>query len=663
MHTNAATTMTIYVNGKKIGVPSDQLPYVDGSKQTMVSARLVSESLGYSLTWNDAKRQATIKKGSTTILLTEKSKTVYVNGKAMTIDTAVVMKSGRAFVPLRFVSQTMGAKTEVKGTAIYITTNNSGSQVAGGQYYVVQSGDYLWLISQKTGVTVEDLKSINKLTSNVVYTGQKLYLSKGTTHVVKSGEYLSLIADKYGVTVDDIKKANKLTSNVLYSGQQLIIPSGTTGGNVGTVTPPPTSTTKTATVKVSGSLNVRSGAGTTYSVVGSLANGTKVEVLKEQSGWTQIKAGTTQGWVSATYLTYGSTTPPVTPTTKTGTIKVNGSLNVRSGAGTTYSIVGSLSNGAKVEVLKEQNGWAQIKSGSTQGWVSADYITYGNTTTPPTTPTTKKATVKVNGTLNIRSGAGTTYGILGYLTDGLVIDVYTEKNGWAQIQYGNVKGWISTDYIVYGDNSTSNPNPTGTLKGKIVAIDPGHGGNDVGALGIDGSSNEKTLTMAYSNDLKRELEALGAKVYMTRTSDTRCGGGWTAETNADLACRVNFAKTNAADILISVHFNSAYGATGTETYYNETNNYDGTMNPYPAQSKLLAQSVHKYYRPAIGLGDRGVRNANFYVNRRAAMPSILLEVGFVSNSYDLGRIKNSSVRQATTKAMAKGVQEYFSKVN
>jgi len=244
-----------------------------------------------------------------------------------------------------------------------------------------------------------------------------------------------------------------------------------------------------------------------------------------------------------------------------------------------------------------------------------------------------------------------------------VIDVYTEKNGWAQIQYGNVKGWISTDYIVYGDNSTSNPNPTGTLKGKIVAIDPGHGGNDVGALGIDGSSNEKTLTMAYSNDLKRELEALGAKVYMTRTSDTRCGGGWTAETNADLACRVNFAKTNAADILISVHFNSAYGATGTETYYNETNNYDGTMNPYPAQSKLLAQSVHKYYRPAIGLGDRGVRNANFYVNRRAAMPSILLEVGFVSNSYDLGRIKNSSVRQATTKAMAKGVQEYFSKVN
>ena len=589
--TMAATVMTVYVNGKKMDIPSDQQPYVNSDSRTMISTRAVSDFLGYAITWNEPKKEVTVKKGTTTIVLTVNSKTAYVNGKATTIDTVVSLKSGRTFVPLRFISQTMGATVDAQGSVINIKTGQNGPNLSAGEYYVVQSGDSLWAVSQKTGVSIEDLKSINGLTSNVLYTGQKLYLSKGITHVVKSGEYLSLIADKYDVTVDAIKKANNLTSNVLYSGQKLIIPNGTTGGNGG-----------------------------------------------------------------------NNTTPPVT-TTKTGTVKVSGSLNVRSGAGTTYAVVGSLNNGAKVEVSKEQSGWAQIKSGSVQGWVSADYITYGNTTTPPTTPTTKKATVKVSGSLNIRSGAGTGYGIVGYLTNGLVIDVYKEQNGWADIQYGNVRGWVSTDYIVYGDNSTSNPNPSGTLKGKVVIIDPGHGGNDGGTGGIDGITDEKVQALLYSNDLKRELESLGATVYMTRTGDTRCGGAWSAETNADLSCRVNFAKTKGGNIFISVHFNSAPGATGTETYFNETVYTDGTTNPYPQQSKLLAQSVHKYYRPAIGLADRGVRNANFYVNRRATMPSILMEIGFLSNSYDLSRIKNSSVRQATTKAMAKGVQEYFSKVN
>ncbi|MGB8271378.1 MAG: N-acetylmuramoyl-L-alanine amidase, partial [Priestia megaterium] len=100
-------------------------------------------------------------------------------------------------------------------------------------------------------------------------------------------------------------------------------------------------------------------------------------------------------------------------------------------------------------------------------------------------------------------------------------------------------------------------------------------------------------------------------------------------------------------------------ATGTETYYNETSNYDGTTNPYPAQSKKLAQAVHQNFQPVLGLSNRGVQNANFYVNRRAKMPSILIEVGFVSSPFDLSRIKNTTIRQNATAGIAKGINEYF----
>lgn len=96
--------------------------------------------------------------------------------------------------------------------------------------YIVQKGDTLWTIAKKFNTSVDEIKKVNNLTSNALSVGQKLKIPtkeaivEKDTYVVKSGDSLYAIAQKYGVTVDEIKRANNLTSNILSIGQTLIIP-------------------------------------------------------------------------------------------------------------------------------------------------------------------------------------------------------------------------------------------------------------------------------------------------------------------------------------------------------------------------------------------------------------------------------------------------------
>ena len=107
-----------------------------------------------------------------------------------------------------------------------------------GNYYVVQNGDSLWKIANKYGITVNELKSLNGLTSNNLTVGQILEVpgsssSASGTYTVKSGDSLWKIANEYGITVNELKSLNDLTSDILSIGQVLKIPSSSSSNNSG----------------------------------------------------------------------------------------------------------------------------------------------------------------------------------------------------------------------------------------------------------------------------------------------------------------------------------------------------------------------------------------------------------------------------------------------
>ncbi|SCJ67105.1 SH3 domain-containing protein [Clostridium saudiense] len=345
-----------------------------------------------------------------------------------------------------------------------VILNNSGTQKPGDSTTTetVQTGT----VKVSNSLNVRSGAGTNYSVLGSLSNGAKVEIvgTSGSWYKIKYGSGYGYVSKDY-VTVSS--SSNNSSSN---SG------SSNSGSSNNTITTPSTSTT--GTIKVNDTLNVRSGAGTSYSVIGSLKNGATVEIVETSGSWYKIKYGSGYGYVSKDYVTVSSssnnsssnsgssnsgssnntTTTPSTSTT--GTIKVNNALNVRSGAGTSYSVIGSLKNGATVEIVETSGSWYKIKYGSGYGYVSKDYVTVSssnnnsssnNTTTTPSTSTT--GTIKVNDTLNVRSGAGTSYSVIGSLKNGATIEIVETVNSWYKIKFNNGYGYVSKDYVVLQNRS------------------------------------------------------------------------------------------------------------------------------------------------------------------------------------------------------------------
>ena len=140
---------------------------------------------------------------------------------------------------------------------------------------------------------------------------------------------------------------------------------------------------KTGVVNTS-ALNVRKGPSTKNGIVTKIYKGDKVTITDSSNGWYKVKLSNGKtGWVSDDYIKVSSSSSSST-SSKTGTVTAT-SLNVRSGAGTKYSKVGSLSKGSKVTITETKNNWHKIKmSNGKTGWASADYIKTATTSSSST---------------------------------------------------------------------------------------------------------------------------------------------------------------------------------------------------------------------------------------------------------------------------------------
>jgi N-acetylmuramoyl-L-alanine amidase len=221
-------------------------------------------------------------------------------------------------------------------------------------------------------------------------------------------------------------------------------------------------------------------------------------------------------------------------------------------------------------------------------------------------------------------------------------------------------------------NSSLNPllfpprsGPKDTVK--HICIDPGHGGRDAGHR--SGSSNEKTYTLLFAQELAQQLRKAGYTVSLTRTTDVY----------PDLDERPEIARRRGADLFISLHFNSAglggRDVRGTETYcltparanstndpHRKGNTSAVTGNRNDAQNMLLAYEIHKALVRSAGSDDRGVKRARFEVLRTAAMPAVLVEAAFLSNPADAKKITSATWRRQAAESIVAGIRNYRAKV-
>ena len=190
------------------------------------------------------------------------------------------------------------------------------------------------------------------------------------------------------------------------------------------------------------------------------------------------------------------------------------------------------------------------------------------------------------------------------------------------------------------------------MKGRRIAIDPGHGGSDSGAIGPTGIM-EKSITMRVSRELKRLLEAEGATVILTRTGDTEVSEkGASATSVEELQARCDVANKAKADIFLSIHADAFTNreVKGTTAYYYTK----GTK-----KSKRLADNVRTALIDAIGTVDRGTQSCNFYVVKHTDMPAILVEISFISNPDEEKMMNSETGIKKIAQGIADGIADYF----
>ncbi|WP_296785702.1 N-acetylmuramoyl-L-alanine amidase [Selenomonas sp.] len=192
------------------------------------------------------------------------------------------------------------------------------------------------------------------------------------------------------------------------------------------------------------------------------------------------------------------------------------------------------------------------------------------------------------------------------------------------------------------------------LKGKKICIDPGHGGEDPGAIGPSGIT-EKSITLKIGKEVKRLLEEAGAKVIMTRTTDTEVSPKHKQATDVDeLQARCDVANKAKADAFVSIHMDSfsSRSANGTTGYYYIKGS---------ASSRRLAAAIQKNLVKQISTESRGVKTCNFYVVKHTNMPATLIEVAFVSNPKEEKRLYSDAGAKKAAIGIVQGISDFFDK--
>ncbi len=188
---------------------------------------------------------------------------------------------------------------------------------------------------------------------------------------------------------------------------------------------------------------------------------------------------------------------------------------------------------------------------------------------------------------------------------------------------------------------------TGPLSGRVILVDAGHGGTDGGARAKDSKVWEKELNLQTALALKSILEEDGAAVIMTRETDTQ----YSENKRADLTARLDLARENGADMVISIHMNEyrTRSVSGPQVFYRAGQE----------DSRLLAGCVQEALISVLNPAKKRAAMAGDYFILSLDIPSVLVECGFLSNAAEEALLLTPEYREKVAQAIRDGIEEYY----
>lgn len=348
----------------------------------------------------------------------------------------------------------------------------------------------------------------------------------------------------------------------------------------------------------------------------------------------------------------------------------------RTGPSSDYSRLTPLPKGTQATITGREGEWLRLDYG---GWIASQEVRIVQAGVPPTTIVRTLRVRQVPGAteilfplqvavpISVQQG-DRTFTITLYNTtaqtdtirlddDPLISRLDWQQIAPGQVQYNfNLKSSQQWGYQIKYDRTnlvlTLRHSPTTSgetkenadkpLSGIKILLDPGHGGTESGAAGPTGYL-EKDVNLIVSKMVRDLLEARGATVYMSRENDK----------TLSLAERVAMINQLQPAIAISIHHNSlpdngdAENTQGFSTYW------------YHPQAHNLAMFLHNYVVQKLRRSSYGVYWNNLALTRPAITPSVLLELGFMSNPNEFESVVNSQEQQKMASAIADGITEWF----
>lgn len=401
-------------------------------------------------------------------------------------------------------------------------------------------------------------------------------------------------------------------------------------------------------------VNMRKGPGITYDIDKQIEQGTHYHVMAENGDWLQIlltdddSSGWVPKWLIDSKEFADSSSFIATVLDDTATLYTDNTEN--------SDVAGQVEKNDKLQIVHQIDGWVQVQTSEGTGWIAQEAIeiTPGELThsTGPTDETLKlQENLKNSGQYtvipttegaNIRETAETGSAVIDKTSANDIFTYIGQEGAYYKValedgREGYLANWLAESNSQAMKEIAENVNDKDALNGKVIVIDPGHGGEDPGAL--SDVTQEKEVTLQTAKALKQALEDAGAEVHLTREADD----------TVSLADRPDMANDLQADAFISLHYDSQETVTssGTTAYY------------YNDESLKLAQYIQPQMLEQLPLPSNGIRFGDFQVLRENDIPAVLLELGYMSNPSDVATFTQEEYHNNVAETVVDGLLVYF----